>query len=289
MGTFVPDKYHPEQGQFMTKEKTSRPTGKSPAGKAFKKKDPSKRLEENKQKRPAEQVRLNKYIANAGICSRREADKLIESGVITVNGKTITDLGTKVSPADLVKFDGRTLRTEKKYYVLLNKPKGYITTTEDPFDRKTIMNLVKNACNERIYPVGRLDKETTGLLLLTNDGALAKKLTHPKHNIRKIYHVILDKSLTKTDFNTIQKGIELEDGLVQVDKIAYVSETSSKKELGIELHSGKNRVIRRIFESLGYKVTKLDRVAFAGLTKKDVPRGKWRHLTEKELNYLKML
>lgn len=273
----------------MTKEKTSRPSRKNPAGKAFRKQDPDKIAKVQKQRKDPDLVRLNKYIANAGICSRREADKLIASGVISINGKTITDLGTKVAPGDSVKFDDQTLNAEKKHYVLLNKPKGYITTTDDPFDRKTIMILIKNACRERIYPVGRLDKETTGLLLLTNDGGLAKKLTHPKHNIRKIYHVILDKQLTKTDFNKIQKGITLDDGVIQVDKLAYVSETSSKKEIGIELHSGKNRIIRRIFESLDYKVTKLDRVAFAGLTKKDVPRGKWRHLAEKEINYLRML
>jgi 23S rRNA pseudouridine2605 synthase len=236
-----------------------------------------------------ELIRLNKYIANAGICSRREADKLIESGVIMVNGKTITDLGTKISPNDTVKFDNRTLKSEKKHYVLLNKPKGYITTTDDPYDRKTVMGLVRGACKERIYPVGRLDKDTTGLLLLTNDGDLAKKLTHPRHKIRKIYHVLLYKALTKNDMNKIAAGITLEDGPVQVDKIAYASDSSSKKEIGIELHSGKNRIIRRIFESLDHKVVKLDRVTFAGLTKKDVPRGKWRHLTDKEISYLKML
>ncbi len=236
-----------------------------------------------------ELIRLNKYIANAGICSRREADKLIESGVIKVNGKTVTDLGTKISPNDTVKFDNRTLKSEKKHYVLLNKPKGYITTTDDPYDRKTVMALIRGACKERIYPVGRLDKDTTGLLMLTNDGDLAKKLTHPRHKVRKIYHVMLDKALTKNDMNKIAAGLTLDDGPVQVDKIAYTSDSSSKKEIGIELHSGKNRIIRRIFESLGYKVVKLDRVTFAGLTKKDVPRGKWRHLTDKEVSYLKML
>lgn len=234
-------------------------------------------------------TRLNKFIAHAGICSRREADKLIESGIIKVNGIIVTDLGTKVGPQDEVKYDDRLLRSERRYYVLLNKPKGYLTTTDDPYDRKTVMNLVKNACKERIYPVGRLDKETTGLLLFTNDGALAKKLTHPKHQIRKIYHIVLNKALTKNDFVKIQEGITLDDGFIKVDKLAYVNDSSSKKEIGIELHSGKNRIIRRLFESLEYRVVRLDRVSFAGLTKKDIPRGKWRFLTEKELSYLQML
>jgi len=236
-----------------------------------------------------EHIRLNRYIANAGICSRREADKLIESGVIKVNGKIVTDLGTKVLPKDKVQYDGVTLKAEKKYYVLLNKPKGYITTTDDPFDRKTVMFLVRNACRERIYPVGRLDKNTTGVLMLTNDGDLAKKLTHPKHNIEKIYYVTLDRNLKRTDFDKIQSGLELEDGFIKVDKIAYVTNADSKKELGLEIHSGRNRIVRRIFESLDYKVVKLDRASFAGLTKKDIPRGKWRYLNDKELNFLKML
>lgn len=234
-------------------------------------------------------TRLNKFIANAGVCSRREADKLIESGLVQVNGKVVTSLGTKVSAGDEVKYENRILQSEKKYYVLLNKPKGYLTTTDDPFDRKTVMNLIKSACRERIYPVGRLDKETTGLLLFTNDGELAKKLTHPSHMVRKVYHVVLYKPLTKTDLIKIANGLTLEDGPVKVDKIAYVSETLSKNEIGIELHSGKNRIIRRIFESLDYRVAKLDRVSFASLTKKDVPRGKWRLLTDKEVGYLKMI
>ncbi|MCF8367643.1 MAG: rRNA pseudouridine synthase [Bacteroidales bacterium] len=235
-----------------------------------------------------ELIRLNKYIANAGICSRREADVLIETGVIKVNGKVVQDLGTKVSPSDKVQYDGQTLHTEKKYYVLLNKPKDYITTTDDPFERRTVMFLVRNACKERIYPVGRLDKNTTGLLLLTNDGELAKKLTHPKHKITKIYHVTLDKNLAKTDMVKIANGINLEDGFVKVDEIAWVKDAANKKEVGVEIHSGKNRIIRRIFESVGYKVVKLDRVIFAGLTKKDLPRGKWRFLTDNELSFLKM-
>lgn len=234
-------------------------------------------------------VRLNKYIANAGICSRREADKLIISGVIKVNGKIITDLGVKISPEDRVQYEDETIRSEKKYYVLLNKPKGYITTTDDPFDRKTVMFLVQNACKERIYPVGRLDRETTGVLLLTNDGDLAKKLTHPRHRVNKIYHVVLDKNLKGPDMQKIAKGIELEDGLIKINAIAYAQGSASKNEVGMEIHSGKNRVIRRIFESLGYRVAKLDRVSFAGLTKKDIPRGKWRYLNEKEIGFLKMI
>jgi 23S rRNA pseudouridine2605 synthase len=234
-------------------------------------------------------IRLNKFISNAGICSRREADKLIVSGTIKVNGKVVTDLGIKVSPKDKVQYEGETIKPEKKYYVLLNKPKGYITTTDDPFDRKTVMFLVKNACRERIYPVGRLDRDTTGVLLLTNDGELAKKLTHPRHRVNKIYHVVLDKNLKKTDLQKIVDGVELEDGITRADSIAYVEGVKGEREIGIEIHSGKNRVIRRIFESLGYQVVKLDRVLFAGLTKKDVPRGKWRHLSEREVGFLRML
>lgn len=233
-------------------------------------------------------IRLNKYIANAGIASRREADNLILSGVIKVNGKIITDLGVKISPDDKVQYEEQTIKSEKKVYVLLNKPKGYITTTDDPFDRKTVMFLVKNAGRERIYPVGRLDRDTTGVLLLTNDGDLAKKLTHPRHQIIKIYHVFLDKNLKTGDLNKIANGIELEDGTIKPDVVSFVQGAESKKEVGIEIHSGKNRIIRRLFESLGYKVTKLDRVTFAGLTKKDVPRGKWRFLNEKEVSFLKM-
>jgi 23S rRNA pseudouridine2605 synthase len=232
-------------------------------------------------------VRLNKYIANAGICSRREADQLIEAGAIKVNGKVVTELGTKVLPTDKVQYGDTTLRSELPVYVLLNKPKGFITTVDDPYDRKTVMGLVRNAAKERIYPVGRLDRNTTGLLLFTNDGDLAKKLTHPSHRIDKIYHVVLDKSLTKKDFEQIAAGIKLEDGFIKVDEISYV-EGESKKEIGIRLHSGKNRIVRRIFETLDYKVMRLDRVVFAGLTKKDLPRGRWRHLTKEEVRYLKM-
>lgn len=234
-------------------------------------------------------VRLNKYIANAGICSRREADELISTGVVSVNGVVVTEMGIKINPGDVVQYDGATLVSERKRYVLLNKPKGYITTTDDPQERRTVMALVKDACKERIYPVGRLDRNTSGLLLFTNDGDLAKKLTHPKHGARKIYHVELDKPLSKADMDAIYEGIELEDGMVYVDEIAYIEGTTSKKEIGVEIHSGKNRVIRRIFESLNYEVVKLDRVMFADLTKKDISRGMWRFLTDKEVSFLKML
>jgi len=233
-------------------------------------------------------IRLNKFIAHAGVCSRREADQLILAGEIRVNGKIVSELGTKVSAKDKIQYGKTILKPEKKYYVLLNKPKGFITTVDDPYGRKTVLSLVSNACKERIYPVGRLDRNTTGLLLFTNDGEIAKKLTHPKFGIQKIYHVVLDRNLTKNDLIEIENGIQLEDGLIKVDNISYVKGSESKKEIGIELHSGKNRIIRRIFESINYKVIKLDRVSYAGLTKKDIPRGKWRHLTEKEVNYLTM-
>ena len=232
-------------------------------------------------------VRLNKYIATAGICSRREADHLIETGQIMVNGKAITALGTKISRKDVVEFKGKKLFGEKLVYILLNKPKDFITTLDDPEGRRTVMELVKNACKERIFPVGRLDRNTTGLLLFTNDGDLTKKLTHPKHNVYKVYEVVLEKSLSAKDLDQIKQGIELEDGIIKVDDIAYTS--INKKEIGIELHSGKNRVVRRIFEKFNYKVVKLDRVSFAGLTKKDLPRGHWRFLTPKEIGFLKML
>ncbi len=234
-------------------------------------------------------VRLNKYLANAGVCSRREADKLIESGVVQINGKIVTELGTKVGPDDKVQYGGQTLRREKNRYFLLNKPKGYITTSDDPHDRKTVMMLMQNACNERIYPVGRLDRNTLGLFLFTNDGELAKKLTHPKYGVKKIYHVFLDRTLKKEDLKRIAGGVELEDGLIKPDKISYATTEHDKKQVGIELHSGKNRIVRRIFEHLGYKVVKLDRVFFAGLTKKDLPRGKWRELTKEEVNILKRM
>jgi 23S rRNA pseudouridine2605 synthase len=231
-------------------------------------------------------VRLNKYISNSGICSRRDADMLIETGAIQVNGQIVTELGTKVMPTDEVRYGDRILQREKPVYLLLNKPKDYITTMDDERDRKDVMELVRGACKERVYPVGRLDKNTTGLLLFTNDGEMTKKLTHPKHGIRKIYYVELNKNLTTADFEKIATGIELSDGEITVDEIAFSGET--KREIGITLHSGKNRIVRRIFEHLGYEVLKLDRVVFAGLTKKDLPRGKYRFLTEAEINILKM-
>jgi len=234
-------------------------------------------------------IRLNKYIANAGVCSRREADKLIETGVISVNGKIITELGFKVSPGDEINFGGQTLRKEKAVYVLLNKPKDYITTLDDPEGRKTVLELIKNATRERVYPVGRLDRNTTGLLLLTNDGDMTKKLTHPRYGVKKIYQVSLNKALTKTDMQKISDGIELEDGPVKADDISYVGDGKDKNEIGIQLHSGRNRIVRRIFEHLGYDVVKLDRVYFAGLTKKDLPRGRWRLLNALEISMLKMV
>jgi 23S rRNA pseudouridine2605 synthase len=234
-------------------------------------------------------IRLNKYISNAGVCSRREADKLISAGAVTVNGKVVTELGTKVSPHDKIQYGEQSLKLEKSRYVLLNKPKGFITTTDDPQERKTVMTLIAKACKERVYPVGRLDRNTTGLLLFTNDGDLAKKLLHPRHGIQKIYHVVLDKAVTKKDMNHILEGVQLDDGVVKVDAVEYIGDGKDKKQLGIELHSGKNRVIRRIFETLNYKVIRLDRVAFAGLTKKNLPRGEWRLLEEKEISFLKML
>ena len=236
-----------------------------------------------------ELIRLNKYIANSGVCSRREADKLIEAGVVRVNGKVVTELGTKVSPGDKIQYEEQTISKERTKYVLLNKPKGYITTVDDPEKRKTVMSLIEGACKERVYPVGRLDRNTTGLLLFTNDGAITKKLTHPRYGVKKIYHVELDRTLSKADLDTIRKGFELEDGMVEVDKIEYSEDSKSKKELGIELHSGKNRVVRRIFEHFEYKVVKLDRVYYAGLTKKNLPRGHWRLLDEHEINLLKMI
>lgn len=230
---------------------------------------------------PAE-VRLNKYIADAGICSRRNADMYISSGNVTVNGEVMTTLGYRVKPTDEVRFDGKLLSSEKKEYILLNKPKGFITTTNDEKGRKTVMDLVANATNARILPVGRLDRATTGLLLLTNDGELTKKLTHPTHGVRKIYHVILDRKLDYKEFMKVQDGLELEDGLIEVDEISYVND-KPKNEIGIKIHSGRNRIVRRIFEHLGYQVEKLDRVVFAGLTKKDLPRGHWRRLTQQEV------
>ena len=236
---------------------------------------------------PETPIRLNKYLANAGVCSRREADTFIEAGVVSVNGEVVTELGTKVKRTDEVRFHDETINLEKKVYILLNKPKDYVTTTDDPEKRKTVMELIKGAATERIYPVGRLDRQTTGVLLLTNDGELASKLTHPQLLKKKIYHVHLDKNVTAADMQTIMTGIQLEDGEIHADAVEYASETS-KKEVGIEIHSGRNRIVRRIFEHLGYKVVKLDRVFFAGLTKKNLRRGDWRYLTEQEVTMLRM-
>ncbi len=232
-------------------------------------------------------TRLNKYLSNAGICSRREADDLIKAGTVSVNGKVITEMGFKVGPTDKITYAGETLRHQKKIYLMLNKPKDYITTTDDPQERRTVMELIAGACKERVYPVGRLDRNTTGLLLFTNDGELATKLMHPKFGIKKVYQVTLDKNLKTEDYQQLMEGVELEDGFIKPDELSYIN--GNKKELGIEIHSGRNRIVRRIFEHIGYDVIKLDRVVFAGLTKKDLPRAKWRFLTEKEVGFLKMI
>ena len=236
---------------------------------------------------PNEPIRLNRFLANAGVCSRREADTYLQAGVVKVNGVVVTELGTKVLRSDEVMFHDQALSIEKKVYVLLNKPKNYVTTSDDPQNRKTVMDLVKGACRERIYPVGRLDRSTTGVLLLTNDGEIASKLTHPQYLKKKIYHVFLDKNVTAADMRQIADGIMLEDGEIHADAIDYASPTD-KKQVGIEIHSGRNRIVRRIFEHLGYHVVKLDRVYFAGLTKKNVRRGDWRFLTEQEVQMLHM-
>lgn len=232
-------------------------------------------------------IRLNKYIANSGICSRRDADKIITDGLITVNGKVISELGFKVTIDDDVRYQGNRLNPERKVYLLLNKPRGFVTTIDDPHAERTVMQLVENACSERIYPVGRLDMQTTGLLLFTNDGELAKKLTHPSYEKKKVYHVQLDKDLEPEDLQKIKKGIDLEDGFIAADEIEMI-DYNDKRQVGIEIHSGKNRIVRRIFNHLGYNVEKLDRVMFAGLTKKDLPRGRYRFLTAQEVYFLKM-
>ena len=235
------------------------------------------------------EIRLNKYLADSGVCSRREADDLIKAGCVTVNGEVITTMGYKVKPGDKVVYGGQTLNREKLRYILLNKPKGYITTADDPEGRVTVMELVRDACTERIFPVGRLDKNTTGLLLLTNDGELAKRLTHPSSQVSKLYHVVLDKPLTRNDMLRIADGVELDDGMITPDEIAYDADDESKKSVGIKLHSGRNRIVRRIFEHLGYDIVKLDRVMFAGLDKYRLPRGEWRFLTDGEVAALKRL
>jgi 23S rRNA pseudouridine2605 synthase len=232
-------------------------------------------------------IRLNKYLSNAGICSRREADVLIQTGVVSINGQVVTEMGYKIKPGDVVQYDGETINAETKRYVLLNKPKGFITTMDDPMGRKTVMSLVRKACRERIYPIGRLDRDTTGLLLFTNDGDMAKKLTHPKYQAKKIYHVELNKSVARQDLEKLTNGVDLEDGKTRFDVADFVKDGSAR-EIGVEIHSGKNRIVRRMFEALGYEVIKLDRVQFSGLTKKDLPRGMYRHLTENEVSFLKM-
>ncbi|MBN2611342.1 MAG: rRNA pseudouridine synthase [Bacteroidales bacterium] len=234
-----------------------------------------------------DQIRLNRYIASTGLCSRRQADDFIKAGLITVNDNIVSELGVKVNPGDVVKYNGEKIREEKKVYILLNKPKDYVTTVEDPHATKTVLDLVKNACKERIYPVGRLDRSTTGVLLLTNDGDLTKKLTHPKFNKMKVYQVTLNKNVKSSDLEKIASGVTLDDGFIKADAIHYV-DAEDKRQIGIEIHSGRNRIVRRIFEQLGYKVIKLDRVYFAGLTKKGLPRGKWRFLTDREISVLKM-
>jgi 23S rRNA pseudouridine2605 synthase len=254
-------------------------SGKSSSGKTGK----------NMPKQPEKEsgnIRLNRFIANSGVCSRREADELISKGLVSVNGKQVTDMGIKVTYSDDIRYKGKKLSSEKKVYILMNKPKGYVTTVEDPHAEHTVIDLIGNACPERVYPVGRLDKETTGVLLLTNDGDLTGKLTHPKYNRRKIYHVFLETPVAKNDLFKLTEGINLDDELVVADAVSY-ADPEDRTQIGIELHSGQNRVIRRLFEALGYRVKKLDRVYFAGLTKKNLPRGKWRFLSEKEISMLK--
>ncbi len=253
----------------------------------FKKPNPESVKNIPKKQNPTGEMRLNRFISNAGVCSRREADTYISAGMVSVNGKIVTELGTKVLPTDEIRFDGTKLNAEKKVYLLLNKPKDFVTTTDDPHADKIVMDLIKDACTERIYPVGRLDRNTTGLLLFTNDGDLSKRLTHPSHRMKKVYQVSLDKPLNMEHMQQIAYGIELEDGPIAADAISYIS-NEEKNEIGIEIHTGRNRIVRRIFEHFGYKVKKLDRVLFAGLTKKNLPRGKYRFLNEKEIQFLKM-
>ncbi len=244
-----------------------------------------RRPDKKKVSHQSQEIRLNRFIANAGVCSRREADKLIADGVVKVNGKVITEMGFKVSKSDKVIYKGKQLKSETHQYVLLNKPKGFITTTNDPQERKTVMTLVEKACKERIYPVGRLDRDTSGLLLFTNDGEIAKRLTHPSHQVKKIYQVELDRPITKDDFEKVTNGIELEDGLASVNQLAIIG--NDNRILGLEIHIGRNRIVRRIFEHLGYEVKKLDRVMFGNLTKKNLPRGKFRLLSHKEIVAIK--
>lgn len=276
------------KSDYNRERKPSKRTAGSDKRKQFSKGKPPRKKTTPKKPSNPDEIRLNRYVANAGICSRREADTYIAAGNVSVNGKVITEMGFKVKLGDDVRFDGRKLNPEKKEYILLNKPKNFITTTNDEKGRRTVMELVTNASKSRLLPVGRLDRNTTGLLLFTNDGDLTKKLTHPTHGVRKIYHVHLDKNLTLSDLRKIEAGLELEDGTVQVNDISYI-QGAPKKEVGIEIQSGRNRIVRRIFEHLEYNVIKLDRVIFAGLTKKDLPRGHWRNLTEQEVINLKMI
>jgi len=275
------------QNQPRTRQSYGKPASKGGSIKTNFKPYIKKTSKDNYAKPASNLIRLNKFISNAGICSRREADEYIKAGVVTVNGKTITELGSHINPKDQVKFNNQSIKIENKIYLLLNKPKDFVTTFDDPHANKTVMDLVRNACRERIYPVGRLDKSTTGLLLFTNDGDLTKRLTHPKYRKKKIYHAYLNKNITKADMQKIADGFELEDGFIQADAISF-ADPVDKKQVGIEIHSGKNRIVRRIFEHLDYKVVKLDRVYFAGLTKKNLPRGKWRFLSQKEMNMLQM-
>jgi len=274
----------------MKKKGYKKEVGKKKDFKGKSKRFSSKKTYKTKQKAPktGELMRLNKYLAHAGIASRREADELIKIGAVSVNGEIVTEMGYKVKPTDKVQFNGDTIKPEKKVYVLLNKPKNFITTTEDEKGRKTVMELVEKSAPVRIYPVGRLDRNTTGVLLFTNDGDLAKRLTHPKHQVEKLYHVKLDKNLKSSDLEKIREGLKLDDGFIQVDEISYIK-GAPHNEVGVKIHSGRNRIVRRIFEHLGYNVIKLDRVLFAGLTKKDLKRGHWRHLTKKEVDFLKMI
>jgi 23S rRNA pseudouridine2605 synthase len=278
---------HTSKKKFDTKKKFSKNVKDKPV---FKKRKPTSKEETTTPKKTTDNqgIRLNKYISNSGICSRREADVFIGAGSATVNGKLITEMGYQVMPGDVVKFDGSLISPEKKRYVLLNKPKNYITTMDDDRGRKTVMELIASASKERIYPVGRLDRNTTGLLLFTNDGELAKKLTHPKHNIHKLYHASLDKKLKMGDMQKIADGFVLDEKRVLVDEISYIM-NQPKSEIGVKIHSGRNRIVRRIFEHFNYSVIKLDRVIFAGLTKKDLPRGHYRNLTELEVSTLMML
>lgn len=271
-----------EPGKFRKYETTHKPG----AGKGVKPLKKAGTADLKKGKREPEKIRLNRFIANSGVCSRREADEIIQKGMISVNGKQVTDMGVKVAYTDDIRYKGKKLAAEKKVYILMNKPKGYVTTVEDPHAEHTVLDLLGNSCPERVYPVGRLDKDTTGVLLLTNDGELTGKLTHPRYNRRKIYHVFLNEPVLKDDLFKLAEGIELDGEKIAADAVSY-ADPADKTQIGIELHSGQNRVIRRLFESLGYRVKKLDRVYFAGLTKKNVQRGKWRYLSEKEISMLK--